>query len=202
MRAIPLTTLLSTLAITLTGCASTGSHIDRYQHLVRSITAADVTAFEDRHGGRVGSDEIADMQRVTEALASRQTGLDNIEVHVLRSTAPNAFALATGHVYITSGLFDLICTEDELAAVIAHELAHIEEMSELSAMSGADHDKLLVEADADARAIDFLIDAHYDPAALTAMIEKLTDEQPAGWATHRTDQLDYLLGQPTHEFCE
>ncbi len=202
MRATFLSILAALPLIAATGCASTANTGD-YLSLVRSITAADVSAFEDSHGGRTSSDEIARMQQVTRQLVDEQTGLDDIHVHVLKSTSPNAFALATGNIYITTGLFDLICTEDELAAVLAHELAHIEEMSELGAMGGIDRDKLLVEADADARALDFLIDAGFEPAALASMIEKLEDEQPRGWAIHRTDQIDFLLGQRiSNQFCE
>ena len=39
----------------------------------------------------------------------------------------NAFALPGGHVYVTSGMMDLLDGEDELAAVIGHEIAHVTE---------------------------------------------------------------------------
>lgn len=202
MRAISLSILLILPAIITTGCATTTTEAN-YLNLVRSITAADVSAFEKRHGGRITSEEITEMKRLVDRLVAEQTGFDDINVHVLKSNSPNAFALATGNIYITTGLFDLICTEDELAAVLAHELAHIEEMSEFSAIGGADRDKLLVEADADARALNYLIDSGFDPAALAIMIERLEDEQPPGWAHHRTDQLSYLLtGQHNPDFCE
>lgn len=44
---------------------------------------------------------------------------------VLDSDELNAFAAVTGPVYITSGLMETLETEDELACVLAHELAHI-----------------------------------------------------------------------------
>ncbi len=37
----------------------------------------------------------------------------------------NAFAMPGGKVGVFSGLFDLVKTEDELASVIAHEIAHV-----------------------------------------------------------------------------
>ena len=46
-------------------------------------------------------------------------------VLVLDFGAPNAFALPGGHVYLTRGLFPYLSSRDELAAVIAHEMAHV-----------------------------------------------------------------------------
>jgi len=47
--------------------------------------------------------------------------------HVLILDSPefNAFASPGGHIFITKGLIELTASEDMLAAVIAHELAHI-----------------------------------------------------------------------------
>jgi hypothetical protein len=38
----------------------------------------------------------------------------------------NAFALPGGHIYMTTGMFDNLQTEAEAAAVIAHEMAHVD----------------------------------------------------------------------------
>jgi predicted Zn-dependent protease len=38
---------------------------------------------------------------------------------------PSAFALPSGHIYISRGLLALINSEDELAALLAHEMSHI-----------------------------------------------------------------------------
>lgn len=38
---------------------------------------------------------------------------------------PNAFALPGGHVYVTRGLLALANSEDELAGVLGHEIAHV-----------------------------------------------------------------------------
>jgi predicted Zn-dependent protease len=45
---------------------------------------------------------------------------------ILDSTEINAFATSGGHVFITRGLLDCAPSEDTLAAVIAHEIAHIQ----------------------------------------------------------------------------
>ena len=48
--------------------------------------------------------------------------------HVMLLDAPelNAFATTGGHIFITRGLLEKLATEDALAAVLAHEIAHIQ----------------------------------------------------------------------------
>lgn len=50
-----------------------------------------------------------------------------IKTTVVRNGALNAFASAGGHITIFTGLIANFDTEDELASVIAHELAHVSE---------------------------------------------------------------------------
>jgi predicted Zn-dependent protease len=38
---------------------------------------------------------------------------------------PNAFALPGGHIFVTTGLLDLLDSPEELAGVLAHESAHV-----------------------------------------------------------------------------
>ena len=44
---------------------------------------------------------------------------------IVDEQAPNAFALPGGPIYVTKGLLDLNVSDDELAGVLAHETAHI-----------------------------------------------------------------------------
>lgn len=46
-------------------------------------------------------------------------------ISVLDFGAPNAFALPGGYVYVTRGLFPYLSSRDDLAAVLAHEMAHL-----------------------------------------------------------------------------
>lgn len=50
-----------------------------------------------------------------------------VRATILNSPAVNAFALPGGDIYVTRGLIALANDESELAAVIAHELAHLSE---------------------------------------------------------------------------
>ncbi|RJP93743.1 MAG: M48 family peptidase [Desulfobacteraceae bacterium] len=48
------------------------------------------------------------------------------EFHLLKDAGTiNAFALPGGQIFITSGLYNLFTTTDQLAAVLAHEIAHV-----------------------------------------------------------------------------
>lgn len=44
---------------------------------------------------------------------------------ILNTDEVNAFATAAGYVYVTKGLLDVMESEDELAGVMSHEIAHI-----------------------------------------------------------------------------
>lgn len=48
------------------------------------------------------------------------------DVQVLSTALPNAFALPGGRVYVSSGLLQKAANADEVAGVIAHELAHLQ----------------------------------------------------------------------------
>lgn len=45
-------------------------------------------------------------------------------VHIVKEKSPNAFCIPGGNIYVTSGLLNFVRSDDELAFVIAHELAH------------------------------------------------------------------------------
>ena len=51
----------------------------------------------------------------------------------------NAFALSGGFVFITTGMLDFLANEDELAAVLAHEVAHVEQGHPMDAIFRANN---------------------------------------------------------------
>jgi predicted Zn-dependent protease len=61
-------------------------------------------------------------------LVAEQSGRKDLNwsFGVVDSTAVNAFASPGGYILVTSALIQLLDTEDELAAVLAHEVAHVE----------------------------------------------------------------------------
>ncbi|MBV1907162.1 MAG: M48 family metallopeptidase [Pseudomonadales bacterium] len=49
----------------------------------------------------------------------------SLKVHLLESGTPNAFATLGGHIFVSTGLLKTLHSENALAMVLAHEIAHI-----------------------------------------------------------------------------
>lgn len=67
-------------------------------------------------------------QKVAQAVAlasDRPDTFKGYHVQVLDSGEVNAFAAPGGFLFVTRGLLKLVKSEDELAAVLAHEVAHV-----------------------------------------------------------------------------
>ena len=65
------------------------------------------------------------MKKILEEWPEKLKGY-NYRVQIIRDTSPNAFAIAGGNIYLTSGLIDMTEYNSELEAIIAHEISHIE----------------------------------------------------------------------------
>ncbi len=155
-------------------------------------------AFERQHGGRVSHPAAAAaVARIVADLSAARGSEIGVQVNVLRSRVPNAYILASGDMYVTLGMLEMICTDDELAAVVAHELSHLDDLAAFDTSGMNDDQRLHIESEADDRAVFLLLDAGYEPAALFRMISRLTDEQPAGWARHRCRRLAGRIGHPS-----
>jgi Zn-dependent protease with chaperone function len=88
--------------------------------------------------GREAADDIAKTSRLLsdeETLSKLQRMLDEIAAvterpdveyrpHIVVSPLVNAFVIPGGWVYVTTGLLDAVESDDELAGVLAHEIAH------------------------------------------------------------------------------
>ena len=83
--------------------------------------------FEAEFGGKVASGELQSyVRRVGATLAAVCDRKDiPYEFALLDSDVPNAFALPGGKVYITAGLMSAMRNERELAAVLGHEIGHV-----------------------------------------------------------------------------
>lgn len=69
-------------------------------------------------------------ERLLEAMVGRIAAASDLpsltyQVTILNTPAVNAFALPSGHVYVTRGLLALASDTSEIAAVLAHEIAHV-----------------------------------------------------------------------------
>jgi beta-barrel assembly-enhancing protease len=129
----------------------------------------------------------------------------------VHESSPNAMALPGGRVIVTSGLLDTLEKPDELAAVIAHEIGHVEARDGLIALyrhmgvavaldiiaggGGLAQQVVLLsgqisemrhsraqETRADDVALRLMRDAGYDPAALGRAFARLE-----GWMDHEEE---------------
>lgn len=190
--------LCATLCALSAGCATGLRTIGEQRHFV--ARTADVSsprqAFEQRHGGRITDhDTTASVEQIVNRLTGKVWRGPTIRVAVLASDEPNAYVLASGYLYVTTGMLDYACTDDELAAVIAHELAHLEEPDAFDRSHHGPGGALAVESEADERAVTLLIDGQYDPRSLIEMIRRLAHAQPSSWADYRCEQLFACLDE-------
>ena len=132
---------------------------------------------------------------------------------VIDSTAVNAFAAPGGYILLTSALIQLLDTEDELASVLAHEIAHVirkhhyrvirkQQMLEFGMnaveIEGADNVKKLsgmvaqilargldksAEYEADRDGMVYAARAGYDASSMLRIMEKLSEATAKDEAT-------------------
>jgi len=84
----------------------------------KSIVASHIILFNDALTKRIS--EIGN--RIVKA--SGETDM-NYTFRVINDPTINAYSAAGGFVYINTGLLDILESEDELAAILGHEIAHI-----------------------------------------------------------------------------
>jgi predicted Zn-dependent protease len=129
----PLLSLLC-LSVVLTGCYQVPVTGRKALNLTSDTELAKVSAaaFEDvksKHAKSKDRARIDQLQRVGDRIAKVVFwDMPNADWEFVVFDEPkqiNAFAMAGGKVGVFSGLFKIANTDDELAAVIAHEIAHV-----------------------------------------------------------------------------
>ena len=122
-------TVLASMALAATllaGCAqkSAGDGAEA------ELTDSERVALELAHTvGFVDDPELlAYVERVgTRVVAQGQRKDVDYRFYILDHALPNALALPDGQIFVSRGLLVLINSEDELAGILAHEVAHVEE---------------------------------------------------------------------------
>ena len=123
--------------------------------------------------------------------------------HVVDSPEVNAFALPGGEIYVFRGLLEFVESESELAAVLGHEMSHVDlkhcvdryryELSLKRAGAGdlgkvVDMSRRLAtvaysqfqEVEADAQGMRICIDARYDPEAAPRLFTRMSATMEGG----------------------
>lgn len=95
------------------------------EQIKKDYTLVDDPAIVERVQ-RIGK-ELADIANTVEVVAtygSSAVRKFNYEFTVIKDDDPNAFCLPGGKVFVNTGLLEMVETDDELAGVLAHEIAH------------------------------------------------------------------------------
>lgn len=53
-------------------------------------------------------------------------------LRIINNPAINAYSAAGGFIYVNTGLLDILESEDELASIIAHEIAHVSKSHQIN----------------------------------------------------------------------
>lgn len=64
------------------------------------------------------------LQQLSERLRDPSRPEFSFKLRLIEDSAPNAFVMPGGHIFVTSGLLDVVDSENGLAMVVAHEMAH------------------------------------------------------------------------------
>ncbi len=152
-------------------------------------------AVEARYGGLLRDAEAeARLLAIAERLAEPTPVLrTEYQIRLLRSARLNACSLPGGRIYLTVGLFRQLRDDAQLAAVLAHEMAHIVGKDHFKPPCGNGDDALAREKNADAEAVRFLQRAGIEPTSFVAVLHTIRNVQPPGWSDSRIAEIRHRL---------
>jgi predicted Zn-dependent protease len=184
------------LLVTLTGCQSLGTcpqgaagTSPEAEALAGARAAA---SLEERYGG-VFRDRSAElrMKEVGRRLCASTPCLEDCyRYRLLNSDSVNAFSLPGGRVYITRGLYACLGDDALLAAVIAHEMAHLCYRDHFRPRCDGGQEVLAREKAADALAVRYLEAAGIDPQAMVRVVLMIGEALPRGSSDTRVEALE------------
>jgi predicted Zn-dependent protease len=143
-------------------------------------------------------------QMVRDLCYENNIAASSINVHVVENNEINAFAMPGRHLVVHTGLIEFATNQQEIAGVVAHEIAHLESghvmkklgkeiglsvvlnltlgdiggevvRNALSTITSTAYDRSL-EKDADLKAVDYMLNAKMDPKMLSSFLGKLAEQ--------------------------
>jgi len=153
-------------------------------------------AVEARYGGVVRDPQAEQrMTQIGQRLARHVSEFPSGgHYRLLDSNELNAVSLPGGRVYITRGLYARLSSDGQLAAVLAHEMAHIVSRDHFKPRCGCCEEAIAREQAADTRGARYLRQAGITPQAMIEVIVLIEDAQPRGWSDTRVRSLRLSMG--------
>jgi len=144
------------------------------------------------------------LQMVDQLCSANGIKSSTIKVHLVNNNEINAFAMPGRHLVVHTGLIEFATNQQEIAGVVAHEIAHLESghvmkklgkeiglsvvlnltlgdiggevvRNALSTITSTAYDRSL-EKDADLKAVDYMLNAKMDPKMLSSFLGKLAEQ--------------------------
>lgn len=188
--------LYSVAILWIGGCSLMTSHDYHHRlpcHSANSLAGHSAARdLERRYGGLLEDEEAMErMEFVGHALAFHAThpAPRPCTFHLLNSDRLGAFSLPDGRIYITQGLYDYLDEDELLAAVIAHELAHVWAGDGERAVPRSPEARLMREVAADRFAARLMFRAGWSPSAIVEVLEITRPMQPPGYCDVRIAEL-------------
>ena len=133
------------LFMCLSGCMATQYNTATHQHeRILYSTAKEVRIGKklskkiEKRYGLCEDEEIQKRVRAIGAKIARVSDRDDLRYHfaVIDDEEVNALALPGGYIYLSSGLVEAADSDDEIAAVVAHEVGHVAARHSMKQLQG------------------------------------------------------------------
>ncbi len=130
------------------------------------------------------------MERIASRIAGGIPGPPiTCRCRLLASDQINAYSLPGGLIYVTQGLYDQLPSDACLAAVLAHELAHVVAKDSLKPWRVSASTKLSREISADCRGARYLAQAGYPTGSMIDLLHLIRPVLSEEWAAARMQAL-------------
>ena len=150
------------------------------------------------------------LQAAAERLLGSLPKDEKYRLYVADSPVENAFAVPGGHIVVLSGLIESVGSPEELAGVLAHEVAHVRQRHGMRKVAAAAGPMLITkyfigsrnsvltalavtsayvgqqrysrenEHEADELGFDYLVDAKIHPGGMVRFFERLEEQEGSG----------------------
>jgi len=108
------------------GSAAEEINPEQEYYIGRAVAANILTSYKIWNGNPALTSYLNNICAAITINSARPNIFNGYHVAILDSNEINAFATSGGHILVTRGLINAASTEDALASVIAHEIAHIQ----------------------------------------------------------------------------